>query len=77
MIFKFISIPVFLVSLAAGLLFVYLSNPTPAIIYVYPTPDNKDKFQYVDKIENCFSFDETEVTCPKNASEIKHIPFQK
>ena len=40
MIFHFISLKTFLISMAVGLLFVYLSNPEPTIIYVYPTPDN-------------------------------------
>ena len=40
MIFHYISLKVFLISVAIGLLFVYLSNPEPTIIFVYPTPDN-------------------------------------
>ena len=77
MFFKFISLKVFLISLAIGLLFVYLSNPEPTIIYVYPTPDNVDKITYKDKASNCFKFSATEVTGPKNKSMIKTIPLQK
>ena len=40
MFFKFISFKIFIISLALGLLFVYLSSPDPTIVYVYPTPDN-------------------------------------
>ena len=45
---KVVNVYVFLISLAIGTLFVYLSVPNPTIIYVYPTPDNieKVKFQY-------------------------------
>ena len=77
MFLKYISIKVFLISLALGLLFVYLSNPDPTIIYVYPTPDNVDKTKYKDKASNCFKFESKEVTCPTNKSNIKNIPLQK
>lgn len=76
MIFKFISIKVFLISLALGLLFVYLSSPTPTIIYVYPTPDNVDRINYKDSASNCFKFKSEEVKCPSDSSLIKKIPVQ-
>ena len=77
MIFKFISLPVFLISVAVGLFFVYLSQPTPKVIYVYPTPDNIDKVQYKDKAVNCFQFEAEEVRCPSDRTTIKPIPVQK
>lgn len=77
MFFKFISIKVFLLSLALGLLFVYLSSPTPTIIYVYPTPDNVNRIDYKDKASNCFKFKSEEVKCPSDTSLIKKIPVQK
>jgi hypothetical protein len=77
MFFKFISLKVFLISLAIGLLFVYLSNPEPTVIYVYPTPDNVDKITYKDKAQNCFKFNSKEVSCPTNKKDIKTIPLQK
>jgi len=77
MFLQYINIKVFLVSLAAGLLFVYLSNPDPTIIYVYPTPDNVDKIKYKDKAGNCFKFEATETICPTDKSKIKTIPLQK
>jgi hypothetical protein len=77
MFLKYINIRVFLLSLAAGLLFVYLSTPEPTVIVVYPTPDNVNKIKYKDKASNCFKFLANEVTCPKNKSDIKTIPMQK
>jgi len=77
MFLKFISLKIFLISLAMGLLFVYLSNPDPTIIYVYPTPENVDKITYKDKASNCFKFSAKEVSCSKNKSMIKTIPLQK
>jgi len=77
MFLKYISFKVFLVSLSIGLLFAYLSAPTPTIIHVYPTPDNASSIEYVDKANNCFKFDATEVKCPSNKDLIKNIPIQK
>jgi hypothetical protein len=77
MFLKFINFKVFLVSLSIGLLFTYLSNPTPTVIYVYPTPDNVDSIEYKDKANNCFQFKSEEVSCPTNKSLIKSIPVQK
>ena len=77
MFFRYISFKVFLVSLSIGLLFAYLSTPTPTIIHVYPTPDNADKLEYIDKANNCFKFDATEVKCPSDIGSIKTIPIQK
>jgi len=73
---KFISIPVFIVSLAVGLFFVYITNPEPEIIYIYPTPENVKKVQYQDKANNCYDFHQTEVSCPSDASKIKIVPIQ-
>lgn len=77
MFLKFINFKVFLVSLSIGLLFTYLSNPTPTVIYVYPTPDNVNSIEYKDKANNCFQFTSEEVSCPTNKSLIKSIPVQK
>jgi hypothetical protein len=77
MFFKYISVKVFLVSLSIGLLFAYLSTPPPTIIRVYPTPDNTETMEYIDKALNCFKFDATEVKCPSDRSSIKSIPIQK
>jgi len=77
MFLKYISFKVFLVSLSIGLLFAYLSAPTPTIIHVYPTPDNASSIEYVDKANNCFKFDANEVKCPSNKDLIKNIPIQK
>ena len=69
--------PVFLISFAVGLFFVYLSQPSPTKIYVYPTPDNINKVQYKDKADNCFQFESQEVRCPSDKTTIKPIPIQK
>jgi len=76
MLFDFINFKVFLISLSLGLLFVYLSSPTPTIIYVYPTPDNLKEIEYVDMANNCFQFESNELTCPANMKNVKEIPIQ-
>jgi hypothetical protein len=76
MFFKFISFKIFIISLALGLLFVYLSSPDPTIVYVYPTPDNAGHVEYKDKADNCFQFEANEIQCPSNKNKIKTIPVQ-
>ena len=44
---KLISLPIFLVSLAIGLLLVYLNEPEYKNVYIYPNPDNINKYQWV------------------------------
>ena len=77
MFLKYISIKIFITSLAIGLLYVYLFNPDPTVIYVYPTPDNVGQVEYKDKANNCFQFEANEISCPKDKSKIKTIPVQK
>jgi len=77
MFFQYISFKVFFVSLSIGLLFAYLSSPSPTIIHVYPTPENASQIEYIDKANNCFMFDANEVKCPTDVSLIHSIPIQE
>jgi hypothetical protein len=74
MLFKYISLPIFIISLSLGILYVYLLNPSPNIIYVYPTPDNVNNIEYKDKADTCFGFEASEVSCSN--SNFKEIPIQ-
>lgn len=76
MFFSLISFPAFLISLAIGLLLIYIFNPIPTVIYVYPTPDNIDKLQYKDHANNCYEFSAQEVKCSDDKSLINIIPVQ-
>jgi hypothetical protein len=75
MIFKYINFPVFIASLAIGLFYVYILSKPQQIIYVYPTENNQNSIQYLDKTNNCFNFQMEEVNCPTN-NNVKKIIAQ-
>tara|TARA_Y100000780_G_C13694333_1_gene420833 strand:+ start:8505 stop:8720 length:216 start_codon:yes stop_codon:yes gene_type:complete len=60
---KYISIPIFIVSFAIGLFFVYTTTSENKEIFVFPNPDNIGKIQYVDKADNCFEFEKEKTIC--------------
>jgi len=62
-VMRYVNVPVFLVSLVVGFLFVYLTMPSDRKIYVYPNPENIDILQYKDKASSCFQYKQTEVSC--------------
>ena len=76
MLFDYISLPVFLISFAIGLLFIYVLGPESKTIYIYPTPENVDKILFKDKADNCFHFEEHEIECPTDVTKISEIPVQ-
>jgi hypothetical protein len=75
--FEHVSFPVFLVSLAIGLFYVYVIVPSPHVIVVYPTPENSKEFQFKDGTDNCFEYEPTQVKCPSDDKLIKEIPVQR
>jgi hypothetical protein len=76
MLLNHISIPIFLISFALGIFFVYVLGPEMKTIYVYPTPENVNKILFKDKANNCFKFVEEIVECPKDKKLISTIPIQ-
>ena len=75
-VLKYINIPVFIISLAIGLFFVYMYDADQRIIYVYPTPENVDSIQYKDATGTCFSIKQSKISCPKDESTISKVPAQ-
>ncbi len=76
MIQNYISLPIFFISFAVGLLFVYLIGPEIKTIYIYPSPENVDKVLFKDKADNCFYFEPEVVECPRDTNLISKIPIQ-
>ena len=75
-IFKYVNIPVFIISLAFGIFAVYVTMPDTRKIYVFPTPENVSLLQYRDKTNTCFSIKEQQIKCPTNDNDISVIPPQ-
>lgn len=73
---KYISLPLFIFSFLIGMVYLYMSSPPTRNILIYPTVDNNSKFQYIDKAENCFTFEAKENKCPFNPGTLKTIPIQ-
>ncbi len=76
MIKDYISFPIFFISFAVGLLFIYLIGPEIKTIYIYPSPENVDKVLFKDKADNCFYFEPESIECPKDENLISKIPIQ-
>lgn len=76
MILNYISLPVFIISLAVGLFVVYILGPEEKIIFVYPTPENVESVLYKDKADQCFQFNSVEIECPSDKSKIHETPVQ-
>jgi hypothetical protein len=76
MFLKYISLPIFIISLAVGLFFVYIWGPETKTIYIYPSPENVEKILFKDNADNCFYLKPQEVKCPSNESNIFTIPVQ-
>jgi len=75
-VLKYVNIPVFIISLAVGLFFVYMYQTDKRKIYVYPRPDNIDAIQYKDPTGTCFKVKQEKMACPKDESKISKIPAQ-
>lgn len=65
-----IDLKYFLVSLAIGIFFVYISEPEPKVVVIYPTKDTERQFQFKDNVGNCFEMKRVEAQCTNDAHEI-------
>jgi|DEB0MinimDraft_6_1074348.scaffolds.fasta_scaffold365382_1 hypothetical protein len=67
----------FLISLAVGMFFVYISTPPPEVIIEYPTPENAGKVIYKeDNNLGCYTYMAKKVSCPIDDDDISKIPYQ-
>jgi hypothetical protein len=76
MLSNYISLPIFLISFAIGLFFVYILGPDIKTVYAYPSPQTYMKNLYKDVSEQCFEFKPVETKCPINPFSIKTVPVQ-
>lgn len=67
---KFISIPVFLISFAFGLFFIYIWGEDLHPVYIYPTPENVGKVLYKDNAGSCYTYKSKKAECTYNAKDI-------
>jgi len=72
---KYISLPVFLISFAIGLFFIYIIGPEEKVVYKYPNV-GENNFLYKDNSNSCFKPVSEEVSCPTNPLAISTIPVQ-
>lgn len=72
MILDYVSLPIFLISLAVGLFVVYALGPEQKIVYIFPTPKNIKRMLFKDKTDECFSYKSEEVECPTDTS-LMHV----
>lgn len=70
MLFNYLNFKYFLVSFAIGILYIYLTDDYKKVIIMYPTPDNIDKYTYVDKSNKCFNYKLTEKECDGNSISV-------
>ena len=73
---KYINLTAFIISLALGLFYSYLTIDEKKVIYVYPRLDNLDKVQYVDESGSCFKYKEHQVACPSDEKQIESYVVQ-
>ena len=64
----------FFVSLAVGLLIVYVFAPPPQLIVKFPSPFNAGKVVYKDKSDSCYVYKAESSECPLDPTKIKAQP---
>jgi hypothetical protein len=68
----------FVAAFAVGMLFIYLTAPTPEVIVKFPTPWNAGNVVYHhDHADTCFVYKANKAVCPADRSLIKQQPQQE
>lgn len=76
-ILKYIDLNFFLLALAVGIFFTFISTPVPEVIIKYPTPNNAGKITYVDDANVCYKYRPEEVKCPEDSNKITDMKIQQ
>ena len=66
----------FAIGLFIGLLYTYVTKPTPEVVYKYPTPDNAGQIVYKDQAGVCYKYRAQKVDCPADMSHSIKQPIQ-
>lgn len=74
MIFRYLNLKLFIISLAIGLLYVYIAEEYKTTIFIYPTPEHIKKYNFRDKTDTCFTYELEKVECPLN---VTNVPLQR
>ena len=64
--FQWVNPIYFMISFCIGIMFVYISTPSPQIVHKFPSPDNEDVV-YKDNSNSCYKYNSKEVPCTQNA----------
>ena len=75
MLDNFINPTVFLISFIIGIVFVYILQPEPIVVYKFPNPENSGQLTYQDENKNCYKYESTEVQCPSDPDLILEHPL--
>ena len=65
----------FILSFAVGLLFAYISQPRPEVVYKFPSPTNAGHVVYKDKNGQCYKYKYDVVKCEGKDPNIKPQPI--
>ena len=60
-----IDLMIFSISLFIGLFLVYITAPTPNIIFKYPTLNNINETTYIDENNKCYRYIPKPIPCKK------------
>ena len=66
---------VFVASFLLGGILVYFTAAPTETVFVYPTPDNVQHIEYVDKAGTCYRYNARKIKCPRTGA--KPIPVQE
>lgn len=75
-IFEYIDPIVFFIALGIGVLIAYVLNPSPTVVYKYPTPDNIKNTTYLDDEKVCYKYKSEEVEPPTNDSNTEVVELE-
>jgi len=73
---RFFNAYYFAFGLLIGLFYTYIQDPSPTIVYKYPTPDNVGQIIYQDKAGVCYKYGLEKVECPEDQSQMTKQPIQ-